>query len=51
MSKAKNKSKPAEKPPEDRIMVCDDCGYEQPDMGKGVCCEECDGPMSPKDNQ
>lgn len=25
-----------------RYVRCVECGNEQPDMGVGVCCEECD---------
>lgn len=27
-------------------VICPECGHEQPDMGRGVRCEECGyGPM------
>lgn len=31
------------------LMVCEECGHEQPDMGVGVVCEMCGGNMVPKE--
>ncbi len=28
-------------------ITCEDCGHEQPDMGKNVACEEC-GALMPE---
>ena len=30
------------------MVTCLDCGNEQADMGVGVGCEECGGPVKPK---
>lgn len=46
------RKKPAPKKPvgskksEPVFVQCPECGYEQEDMGRNVCCEECGfGPM------
>lgn len=30
---------------DERWLICPECGNEQPDMGKGVRCEECGAAM------
>lgn len=34
----------------EEIMMCEQCGHEQPDMGQGVVCEACGGNLVPKEN-
>ena len=30
---------------DDHMVTCAACGHEQPDMGRGVACEECGAAM------
>lgn len=44
-TKKAKKSSPKSLPPKIIMMECDDCGYQQEDMGAGVVCEDCGGQL------
>lgn len=33
------------------LIVCPECGHEQPDMGRNVCCEDCGATMPSLDQR
>lgn len=42
-NKVKKSTPKPNTPPKIIMMECDDCGYQQEDMGSGVVCEDCGG--------